>query len=290
MADAWILRTDGGSRGNPGPAAAAFVLEDPAGETACSGGRFIGDTTNNVAEYEALIWGLECAQLKGARRLRVYLDSELVVKQLHGTYKVKHPNMIPLYKRVCALLRGFDSTEVTHVRREENREADRLANEAMDIRGEVGDAPSVAETAQESLFEQPKAPAAQAPPERRGVYELTVRSHFDAAHALRDYPGECRRLHGHTWDVEVTVAGEELDEIEIVYDFKRLKADLASVIDRYDHAFLNEVPPFDTISPTAENLARVVYDELDRVVDRVVSVVEVSVWESPIARIVYRRV
>lgn len=290
MTGTWILRTDGGSRGNPGPAAAAFVLQDPAGERACSGGRFIGEATNNIAEYEALIWGLECALLKGARSLRVFLDSELVVKQIHGTYKVKHPNMLPLYQRVCALLRDFESTEVTHVRREENREADRLANEAMDVRGEVGDAPTAAETgAQESLFEQPT-PAVSGPVERRGVYELTVRSHFDAAHALRDYPGECRRLHGHTWDVEVTVAGEQLDEIEIVYDFKRLKADLAAVIDRFDHAFLNEIPPFDTISPTAENLARVIYDELDRVVDRIVSVVEVAVWESPIARIVYRRV
>ena len=68
------------------------------------------------------------------------------------------------------------------------------------------------------------------------MYELTVKSHFDAAHALRGYPGECRNLHGHTWDVEVTVGGTELDEIGIVYDFKALKDDLNGVLDDYDHA------------------------------------------------------
>ncbi|MDO9557849.1 MAG: 6-carboxytetrahydropterin synthase QueD [Coriobacteriia bacterium] len=121
------------------------------------------------------------------------------------------------------------------------------------------------------------------------MYELTVKGHFDAAHALRGYPGECSNLHGHTWDVEVTVKGEELDGIDIVYDFKRLKADLAVVLDSYDHVYLNEVPPFDVLSPTAENLARVVYDRLEEIVGGEVSVKEISVWESPIARITYRR-
>lgn len=120
------------------------------------------------------------------------------------------------------------------------------------------------------------------------MYELTVKGHFDAAHALHGYPGECRELHGHTWDVEVTVRGERLDEVGIVYDFKRLKSDLAAVLEPFDHAYLNDVAPFDTLNPTAENLARVVFEAL---VDRVgpeVEVAEVAVWESPIARIVYR--
>jgi len=121
------------------------------------------------------------------------------------------------------------------------------------------------------------------------MYELTVKSHFDAAHALRGYPGECRNLHGHTWDVEATVQGSDLDEIDIVYDFKQLKADLSQVLGRFDHAYLNDVPPFDELSPTAENLARVVYDELSGVVGSRVTVKEVAVWESPVARIVYRR-
>jgi 6-pyruvoyltetrahydropterin/6-carboxytetrahydropterin synthase len=120
------------------------------------------------------------------------------------------------------------------------------------------------------------------------MYELTVKSHFDAAHALRGYPGECRNLHGHTWDVEVTVGATELDDIGIVYDFKLLKDDLNSVLAAYDHAYINEVPPFDELSPTAENLARVVYERLADMVDPRVNVIEVVVWESPIARLAYR--
>src|SRR5512133_1515216 len=111
------------------------------------------------------------------------------------------------------------------------------------------------------------------------MYELTVKSHFDAAHALRDYPGECRKLHGHTWDVEVTVGGTQLDAIGIVYDFKALKADLNGVLADYDHEFINDVPPFDELTPTAENLARVIYERLAETVDPRVRVVEVAVWE-----------
>lgn len=121
------------------------------------------------------------------------------------------------------------------------------------------------------------------------MYELSVKSHFDAAHALRGYEGECRQLHGHTWDVEAIVAGERLDEVGIVYDFKRLKDDLGSVLERFDHAYLNEVPPFDEINATAENLARVVFEALEERLGAEVRLVEVAVWESPIARIAYRR-
>lgn len=120
------------------------------------------------------------------------------------------------------------------------------------------------------------------------MYELTVRDHFDAAHSLRGYPGECCKLHGHTWDVEVTVRGERLDGIGIVYDFKRLKDDLRAVLDDYDHAYLNEVPPFDELNATAENLARVVYERLAETVGSEVGITEVAVWESPIAKLVYR--
>lgn len=120
------------------------------------------------------------------------------------------------------------------------------------------------------------------------MYDLMIRGHFDAAHALHGYPGECRNLHGHTWDIEVVVRGSELDEVGIVYDFKTLKEDLAAVIDPLDHAYLNEVPPFDTENPTAENLSRYIFESLERLVGPSVRVTEVSVWESPIARITYR--
>ena len=120
------------------------------------------------------------------------------------------------------------------------------------------------------------------------MYSLTVKSHFDAAHALRGYPGECKNLHGHTWDIEVTVAAEALDDIGIVYDFKLLKQDLALVLADYDHVYLNDVPPFDELSPTAEHLAKVIYDRLAASMDPRVSVSEVAVWESPIAKLTYR--
>jgi 6-pyruvoyltetrahydropterin/6-carboxytetrahydropterin synthase len=120
------------------------------------------------------------------------------------------------------------------------------------------------------------------------TYELTVKGHFDAAHHLYGYEGECRNLHGHTWDVEATVASDALNEIGIVYDFKDLKADLARILDDYDHVLINEVEPFDKTSPTAENLARVIAERLSGAVAPSVRVVEVAVWESPIAKLVYR--
>lgn len=120
------------------------------------------------------------------------------------------------------------------------------------------------------------------------MYDLTVRAHFDAAHALRGYPGECCKLHGHTWDVEVVVRGESLDDVGIVYDFKTLKDDLAAILEPLDHAYLNEVTPFDEINATAENLARYLFEQLDARVSEGVHVVEVGVWESPIAKITYR--
>jgi len=149
----YTLRTDGGARGNPGPAAAAFVLESEDGSVIRSGGRFLGETTNNVAEYEALIWGLETASDHGVRRLKVCADSELVVRQVNGVYKVKHANMKPLHAKVTALMRRFERVEVCHVRRSDNTLADALANEAMDTRSEVGDGVGTGGASQGALFE-----------------------------------------------------------------------------------------------------------------------------------------
>lgn len=137
--DLFILRTDGGARGNPGPAGAGFVLEDARGAIVRSGGRYLGVATNNVAEYEALILGLRTAHDQGVRHLRVCADSELVVKQINGQYRVKNEALKPLAARAAALLSAFDSAEVAHVRREGNAAADALANEAMDRRCDVGD-------------------------------------------------------------------------------------------------------------------------------------------------------
>ncbi|MDR1016364.1 MAG: 6-carboxytetrahydropterin synthase QueD [Coriobacteriales bacterium] len=121
------------------------------------------------------------------------------------------------------------------------------------------------------------------------MYTLSVKEHFDAAHALRDYPGKCRNLHGHTWDVEVCVSGSQLDQVGIMYDFKQLKEDLLEILDHYDHHFLNEVPPFDQINATAENLARVIYEEMAKTLPQTITLEEVSVWESPIAKLTYTK-
>lgn len=133
-----VLRSDGGARGNPGPAGAGFVIE-VGDEVVCSGGRYLGETTNNVAEYEALIWGLENVRALGHARVTVFADSELLVKQVNGIYKVKNAGLKPLCTRALSLLGEFDEFEVGHVRREFNKAADAMANAAMDERATVGD-------------------------------------------------------------------------------------------------------------------------------------------------------
>jgi ribonuclease HI len=133
-----ILRSDGGARGNPGPGGAGFVVEAN-DAVICRAGRFLGEVTNNVAEYEALIWGLENVAALGFSAVDVYADSELMVKQLNGAYRVKSQRLKPLYKRAMALVSGFASVVIRHVRREDNALADAMANEAMDERTTVGD-------------------------------------------------------------------------------------------------------------------------------------------------------
>lgn len=130
--DEALLYTDGAARGNPGPAGAGAVLLDPRGNELAALTRYLGKATNNVAEYQALILGLEEAAIQKVRRLKVHLDSELVVRQLNGQYKVRNPHLKPLYQRVLALLRAFDQVSIIHVRREFNRRADQLANQAID--------------------------------------------------------------------------------------------------------------------------------------------------------------
>lgn len=138
--DALKLEFDGGSRGNPGPAAFGVVLRDPAGKVVFKLGRFLGSTTNNVAEYSGLVAGIVAALELGSRKLDIRGDSELVVKQLNGQYRVKHPNLKPLYDQAMSLLDRFDSWTASHNYREHNTLADELANQAMDARADVGDA------------------------------------------------------------------------------------------------------------------------------------------------------
>jgi ribonuclease HI len=126
------VNVDGGARGNPGPAAIAAVLRDGDGEILEERAERIGTATNNVAEYRALLLGIERAAAIGARELELIGDSELVVKQVNGEYKVKDAALRELHGDVRAALEGFAGWSIRHVRREANAEADRLVNEVLD--------------------------------------------------------------------------------------------------------------------------------------------------------------
>lgn len=126
----WVLNTDGASLGNPGPAGAGIVLRDAGGAILGELSRSLGKATNNEAEYRALILGLTEARSMGATRLKVLLDSELVVKQVQGLYRVKNRRLRPLYDRVMELLQDMEAYDILHIRRELNTEADSLASRA----------------------------------------------------------------------------------------------------------------------------------------------------------------
>lgn len=126
------IYTDGGSRGNPGPAGIGIVIYNSDGLAVEKISEFIGEATNNQAEYNALIVGLQEARFFRAKAVHCYLDSELIVKQLRGEYKVKNQNMKPLFALVQNLIKNFESVKFRHVPRDRNKEADRLVNEALD--------------------------------------------------------------------------------------------------------------------------------------------------------------
>ena len=126
------LYCDGASRGNPGPSGAGVVILDKNGEEIFELSRFLGHGTNNEAEYRALIRGLTAAADIGIKGLQIFLDSELVVNQLLGTYKVRNPRLRQLFEEAMSRLRLFDEYAIFHVGRDLNQEADRLANEAID--------------------------------------------------------------------------------------------------------------------------------------------------------------
>ena len=127
-----VVHVDGGSRGNPGPAAAAAVLSTPDGDVVDEAMEVIGPATNNVAEYRAVLLGLRRAAELGADEVEVVNDSELVAKQITGAYKVKHPDMKPLHSAALAALRGFATWSIRSVPRELNADADALVNQALD--------------------------------------------------------------------------------------------------------------------------------------------------------------
>jgi ribonuclease HI len=123
---------DGGARGNPGPAAIGVVLSTPEGDVLEEAAERIGQATNNVAEYRAVLHGLERARRLGASEVEIVGDSELVARQLTGAYRVKHPAMKPLHQEALGLLRGFDRWSIRTVPRAQNARADQLVNQALD--------------------------------------------------------------------------------------------------------------------------------------------------------------
>jgi ribonuclease HI len=126
------LHFDGGSRGNPGPGGIGVVLLDESGDAIYELGEFLGRCTSNVAEYTALIRGLTAAKNLAASKVIIKADSELVVRQINGIYKVKSPHIIPLFQRATALMKEIGNVSISHVYREGNARADELANLAMD--------------------------------------------------------------------------------------------------------------------------------------------------------------
>jgi ribonuclease HI len=138
MSDTWTIYTDGGSRGNPGPAGYAYVIQRP-GQPDIEVKCYLGKTTNNIAEYTGMLKALEHAKQLGGKKLVVNSDSELMVKQMNGVYRVKNDGLIPLYSRASLLRKQFDNVTFKHVYREQNVQADALCNEAMDDRSPLPD-------------------------------------------------------------------------------------------------------------------------------------------------------
>lgn len=129
----FYIYTDGCSKGNPGPAGIGVVILDAKKKKVKEIYKYIGEATNNIAEYNALLNGLEESLLMGSNEIVAYLDSELVAKQLNGEYRVKDSNIKPLFERALGFLKRFNSFEIKHIERSKNKEADKLANKAINL-------------------------------------------------------------------------------------------------------------------------------------------------------------
>ncbi|MDB4098970.1 6-carboxytetrahydropterin synthase QueD [Candidatus Thioglobus sp.] len=120
------------------------------------------------------------------------------------------------------------------------------------------------------------------------MFALKIVTDFASAHSLRDYPGDCARLHGHNWQVEVSVCSQVLDDSGIAIDFREIKKQTKLVVKRLDHQYLNEIKPFDVLNPTAENIAKYFFDEIALLItNKDVKVKEVMIWETPRSAVTY---
>ncbi len=178
-AGVYIANVDGASRGNPGPAAYAVVIRDPEGSTVLELAKKMGRETNNVAEYYALLAALDFAISHGIKALRIRSDSELLVRQIQGRYKVKSGDLKPLYERATRLSRQLNYFTIEHVRREQNREADALANLALDS-GNISNADAKLSSATSGIAEHAPRPDCAATAKSSALQDSPSRLSFRA--------------------------------------------------------------------------------------------------------------
>ncbi|MCX7832021.1 MAG: 6-carboxytetrahydropterin synthase QueD [Actinobacteria bacterium] len=249
-----IVYTDGASRGNPGPAAIGGVILTEDMQVLEKFSEIIGQATNNQAEYQAVIEALNRAKKYKPDEVEIRTDSELIVRQISGQYKVNSETLKGLLDKINNLSSSFNKVKFVHVKREENSEADRLCNRALD------------------LSEKKNTPV-------KGKFLATAIGKFDCAHFLRDYEGKCAKLHGHTYKVEVSVYGTSLNKGMLI-DLVELKKSLKEVLQEFDHKYLNELDYFKEISPTAENLCILIAEKMNEKMPPNVRVEYVKVYES----------
>jgi formyltetrahydrofolate-dependent phosphoribosylglycinamide formyltransferase len=137
LAETITIYTDGGSRGNPGPAAGGFVILDSAGKQISAEAKFLPNATNNIAEYTALLTALRKAKSLEAKNIKIFSDSELMVRQINGDYKVKNDNIRELFSQCFEMLDGFETWQINHIPREKNKIADKLVNRSIDAAGDI---------------------------------------------------------------------------------------------------------------------------------------------------------
>lgn len=256
-----IIFTDGACRGNPGPSAIGGIIYDSNFNELEKFAAYIGEKTNNQAEYLAIVEALRRAKKYNPRAVEIRVDSELIAKQVNGIYGVKNDEIRKLYAEFKELSKEFEEITVKHIKREENKAADELCNRALDF-------------------------AMQKKERIRGKFEVSVSQKFDCAHKLVNYEGKCANLHGHSYKVELAVQGIHLKE-GILIDIVDLKKILKGVLNELDHRYLNEIDFFKDKSPTAENICLYLYENLTTKLPPTVKIAYIKVYESEDSVITY---
>lgn len=296
-----ILCVDGVSRGNPGPSGCGFVLADDSGAIIASGGWFMAAATTNIAVYSALIWGLRNAVAAGSESVEAYCDSQLLASQMNGTMKAMSVDLRPLHREARNLISGLSAFTLDLVRRADNKQAAHMAEEALYKRGPVGTYRIGMETGQESLFRvradgqedlKKAAPSSYGDAflQKEGDYELTVKTRFKLVRSSsEDEDGDKGNDAGEAVNVSVRVIGSTLDREGRLYGFDDLRYRLETVVAAIDGRAIGEVSPFDRIPATMENVARVLYWELDKLMPDKLFLAELGIWSNAAgAKVAYR--